>query len=105
MLTLDKIYHAAYVLKNVARKTDLIKATKLSNKCELYLKTENILIPIFIHFLNNLVATILTDFAHIEPVVSSVPVSYLMLVISTVSGILMIKYIYDNSRFLKSKAS
>lgn len=73
--------------------------------CILYLKTENILIPIFIHFLNNLVATILTDFAHIEPVVSSVPVSYLMLVISTVSGILMIKYIYDNSRFLKSKAS
>ena len=30
MLTLDKIYHAAFVLKNVARKTDLIKATKLS---------------------------------------------------------------------------
>ena len=24
MLTLDKIYHAAYVLKSVARKTDLI---------------------------------------------------------------------------------
>ena len=42
MLTLDKIYHAAFVLKNVARKTDLIKATKLSNKCELYLKTENL---------------------------------------------------------------
>ena len=33
MLTLDKIYHAAFVLKNVARKTDLIKATKLSDKC------------------------------------------------------------------------
>ena len=42
MLTLDKIYHAAFVLKNVARKTDLIKATKLSEKCELYLKTENL---------------------------------------------------------------
>ena len=42
MLTLDRIYHAAFVLKNVARKTDLIKATKLSNKCELYLKTENL---------------------------------------------------------------
>lgn len=42
MLTLDKIYHAAFVLKNVARKTDLIKATKLSDKCELYLKTENL---------------------------------------------------------------
>ena len=42
MLTLDKIYHAAFVLKNVARKTDLIKATKLSDNCELYLKTENL---------------------------------------------------------------
>ena len=30
MLTLDKIYHAAFVLKKVARKTDLIRATKLS---------------------------------------------------------------------------
>ena len=36
MLTLDKIYHAAFVLKKVARKTDLIKATKLSDHCELY---------------------------------------------------------------------
>ena len=34
MLTLDKIYHAAFVLKKVARKTDLIKATKLSDHCE-----------------------------------------------------------------------
>ena len=25
MLTLDKIYHAAFVLKDVARKTDLIE--------------------------------------------------------------------------------
>ena len=42
MLTLDKIYHAAFVLKKVARKTDLIRATKLSKQCELYLKTENL---------------------------------------------------------------
>ena len=42
MLSLDKIYHAAFVLKNVARKTDLIKATKLYDKCDLYLKTENL---------------------------------------------------------------
>ena len=45
MLTLDKIYHAAFVLKNVARKTDLIRATKLSGECELYLKTENLQRP------------------------------------------------------------
>lgn len=42
MLTLDKIYHAAFVLKSVARKTDLIAAPTLSDKTEIYLKTENL---------------------------------------------------------------
>ncbi len=42
MLTLDKVYHAAYILRECARKTDLIAATKLSDNCELYLKTENL---------------------------------------------------------------
>ena len=42
MLTLDKIYHAKFVLKKVARKTDLIEAPKLSKDCRLYLKTENL---------------------------------------------------------------
>lgn len=42
MLSLDKIYHAAYVLREVARKTDLILATGLSNENTIYLKTENL---------------------------------------------------------------
>ena len=42
MLTLDKIYHAAFVLKEVARKTDLIAAPNLGGSGELYLKTENL---------------------------------------------------------------
>lgn len=42
MLTLDKIYHSAYILKNVARVTDLIKASSLSRDCQVYLKTENL---------------------------------------------------------------
>ena len=42
MLTLDKIYHAAFVLKNVVRKTDLIAAPNLSKICNIYLKTENL---------------------------------------------------------------
>lgn len=42
MLTLDKIYHASYVLKEVIRPTDMIKATNLSDDFELYLKTENL---------------------------------------------------------------
>jgi threonine dehydratase len=42
MLTLEKIYQAAFVLKQVARKTDLIHAQKLSGDNEIYLKTENL---------------------------------------------------------------
>ncbi len=42
MLTLDKIYHAAFVLKNVARKTDLIAAPRLCEGQDIYLKTENL---------------------------------------------------------------
>lgn len=42
MLTLDKIYHAAFVLKNVIRKTDMIYAKDLHSAGEIYLKTENL---------------------------------------------------------------
>lgn len=42
MLSLDKIYHAAFILKSVARKTDLIAAPHLSEGNNLYLKTENL---------------------------------------------------------------
>lgn len=42
MLTLDKVYHASYVLKEVIRPTDVIKASNLTDECSLYLKTENL---------------------------------------------------------------
>jgi len=42
MLTLDKIYHAAFVLKGTARKTDLIASPALSGSNNVYLKTENL---------------------------------------------------------------
>ena len=42
MLTLDKIYQAAFTLKNVARKTDLLRAQNLSSTADIYLKTENL---------------------------------------------------------------
>lgn len=41
MLTLDKVYHAAYVLKDVVRETALIQS-KINPDCETYLKTENL---------------------------------------------------------------
>lgn len=42
MVTLDKIYHASYVLKDVIRNTELIKAPKIRTDCEVYLKPENL---------------------------------------------------------------
>ncbi len=42
MFTLDTIRDAANVLKEVARKTDMIHAPKLSKDAEVYLKTENL---------------------------------------------------------------
>ena len=42
MLTLDKVYKASHVLKEVIRETDLIKAPKINKEAEVYLKTENL---------------------------------------------------------------
>lgn len=44
MLSLDKVYHANYVLKDVVRETDIIYSPTLSaaSGCEVYLKTENL---------------------------------------------------------------
>lgn len=44
MLTLDKVYHAQYALKDATRNTDIIFSPVLSEQsgCEVYLKTENL---------------------------------------------------------------
>ena len=42
MLTLDRIYHASYVLKNVVRRTDLIYAPQINPDAQIFLKTENL---------------------------------------------------------------
>lgn len=42
MLTLDSIYKASHVLKEIIRKTDLIKAPKINPDAEIYLKPENL---------------------------------------------------------------
>ncbi len=42
MLTLDKIYQASHVLRQMIRKTDLIAAPKLCPESSIYLKTENL---------------------------------------------------------------
>jgi threonine dehydratase len=40
LLTLDQVYHAAYVLKDVIRETELISAPQVNPESEIYLKTE-----------------------------------------------------------------
>jgi threonine dehydratase len=42
MLTLDKVYHASYVLKKVIRNTSVIQAPKINPEADVYLKTENL---------------------------------------------------------------
>ena len=42
MLTLDKVYHAAFKLKEVIRPTDLIHAPQINPDADVYLKTENL---------------------------------------------------------------
>ncbi len=42
MLTLDKIYHATYQLKDVIRRTDMIMAPDINPESEIHLKTENL---------------------------------------------------------------
>ncbi len=42
MLTLDKVYHAAFVLKDVVRETAILPSPKLSKTNNVFLKTENL---------------------------------------------------------------
>ena len=42
MLTLDKIYHAAFVLKDVIRRTELVPAPNVNKKGTIFLKPENL---------------------------------------------------------------
>lgn len=42
MLTLDKVYHAAFTLKNVIRDTAVIQAPNINPLSDVYLKTENL---------------------------------------------------------------
>ena len=42
MLTLDQIYHASFVLKNVVRRTTLIRSEKIYPAAQVFLKPENL---------------------------------------------------------------
>ena len=42
MVTIDKIFHASVVLKNIIRPTPLTKTAGIAPNCDLYLKPENL---------------------------------------------------------------
>ena len=42
MLSLDKVFNAQMVLKNIIRETNVVRAYGIAPKCELYLKPENL---------------------------------------------------------------
>ena len=42
MLSLDKVFHAQSILKNIIRETNVVRANGIAPGCELYLKPENL---------------------------------------------------------------
>ena len=70
--------------------------------CVVYLKTDNITIPIIIHILNNAVGTICTNLYNIGVIILANPLNSITFIISTISGILILFYLYKNIKVLRS---
>ncbi|SFL28112.1 hypothetical protein SAMN02910297_00452 [Methanobrevibacter olleyae] len=69
--------------------------------CIVYLKTDNILMTISIHFINNLVAVILESF-NLDAFLFQMPFVPITLMISIISGLLIALYIYKNLKLLRA---
>ncbi len=65
--------------------------------CIVYLKTDNILMTMSIHFLNNLVAVFI-DAAGLEQYLLQLPLAPIVLLLSILSGLLILLYILENFR-------
>ncbi len=72
--------------------------------CILYLKTDNILVPMSVHFINNVVATVL-DLTGLDIVISQFPLIIPSTIISVIATIYLIKYIIKETRKLKNRYS
>lgn len=68
--------------------------------CILYLKTDNILVPMSVHFINNVVATIL-ELTQIDLFVGQLPWLIPATIITLIATILLIKYIVQETSALK----
>ena len=72
--------------------------------CILYLKTDNILIPMSVHFINNITATIL-ELTPIDSIAGQLPGLIPATIIILITTIFLIKYIVQESSALKEKFS
>ena len=72
--------------------------------CILYLKTDNILIPMSVHFINNVVATLL-DLTPFDSIITSFPWIILLGIAILIAAILLFKYIITQTRTLTRKYS
>lgn len=68
--------------------------------CILYLKTDNILVPISVHFINNVVATIL-ELTSIDLFLTQLPWLIPATAITLISAVLLVKYIVEQTGALK----
>ena len=72
--------------------------------CILYLKTDNILVPMSVHFINNVVATLL-EFTQIDAFIGQFPWIIPATIITLVATVLLIKYIIQETKLLKKSYS
>ena len=67
--------------------------------CIIYLKTDNILMTMSIHFINNLVAVIL-ETGNLDAFLFQMPFLPITLLVSVISGLLIIIYIFKETKLL-----
>ena len=72
--------------------------------CILYLKTDNILITMSVHFINNVVATILS-LSGLDVLTTQLPWVVPLTIISIIATIYLIKYIFQEYKKLKNQYS
>lgn len=72
--------------------------------CILYLKTDNILIPMSVHFINNVVATTL-EITQLDITLAKFPLVIPSLLISIIGTVLLLMYIYKEIKQLRKQYS
>ncbi|MBQ2665853.1 type II CAAX endopeptidase family protein [Methanobrevibacter sp.] len=70
--------------------------------CMLYLKTDNILIAMSVHFINNVVATIL-NISGLDVIMSQLPWLVPCLIISIIGTVYLLKYIIQEYKLIKKQ--